>query len=75
MAERGDGGASPSQSGLAALGIAAVAIVCCAALPLLAALAGGVALGALLGVGAGVVAAVLLVGTVVARSRKRASRH
>ena len=57
--------------GLAALGIAAFAIVCCAALPLLAALAGSVAIGTVLGVGAGLVAAVLLVGLVVALVRRR----
>jgi hypothetical protein len=66
---RGPG--SPAQGGLAALGVAAFAIVCCAAFPLLAAVAGGVALATILGVGAGVVAVVLLVGLVVMRVRHR----
>lgn len=57
--------------GLAALGIAAFAVVCCAALPLLVALAGSVAIGTVLGVGAGLAAAVLLVGVVLARIRRR----
>jgi hypothetical protein len=58
-------------SGLAALGIAAFAVVCCTALPLLAALAGSVAIGTVLGVGAGLVAAVVLVGLALARVRRR----
>lgn len=68
----GSGPRSTTRGGLAALGIAAFAVVCCAALPLLAAIAGGAALGAVLGIGAGVVAAGLLVGLVVVRIRRRA---
>jgi hypothetical protein len=57
--------------GLAALGIAAFAVVCCAALPLLVALAGSVAIGTVLGIGAGLAAAVLLVGVISAGVRRR----
>jgi len=66
---RGPG--SSAKGGVAAFGIAAFAIVCCAGLPLLAAVAGGVALGTVLGVGAGLVAVLLLVGAVVMRARRR----
>lgn len=62
---------SQPPGGLAALGIAAFAVICCAALPLLVALAGGVAIGTVLGIGAGLVAAALLGSVVVARARRR----
>ncbi|MGH2715424.1 MAG: hypothetical protein ACRDM7_16335 [Thermoleophilaceae bacterium] len=62
---------SAKQGGLAALGIAAFAVVCCAALPVLAAVAGSVAIGTVLGVGGGILAAVVLVGLAVARTRRR----
>lgn len=62
---------SAARGGPAAVGIAAFAVVCCAAFPLLAALAGGVALGTILGVGAGLVAAAVLVGLIVVRARRR----
>ena len=62
---------SAAQGGPAAVGIAAFAVVCCAALPLLAALAGSLALGTLLGVGAGIGALALLVMLVVLRTRRR----
>jgi hypothetical protein len=68
-----------AKDGLAALGLAVVAVGCCAGLPLLAALAGSVALGTLLGVGAGILAAVGLVGAVMlkvrARTRGQRSTH
>lgn len=56
------------------LAVAALALFGCCGLPLLAALAGSVALGTLLGVGGGVLAAVALVGGVLAwrRARRRA---
>lgn len=62
------------------MGVAAVvvAVVCCAGLPLLvAALASGVALGAVVGVGAGVLAVVALAVVVVlrVRGRHRATDH
>jgi hypothetical protein len=62
------------SGGLAALGAAALAIGCCVGLPLIVALAGGVAVGALLGVAAGILGAVAL-GALIAlriRSRRRA---
>jgi len=62
---------SGSQGGLAAFGIAAFAVLCCAALPILAALAGSVAIGTVLGIGAGLAAAVLLAVAVVANVRRR----
>jgi hypothetical protein len=62
---------SPAHGGLAGLGIAAFAVICCAALPLLAALAGSVGIGTVLGAGAGLGAAVLLVGLVAAHGQRR----
>ncbi len=59
--------------GLAGIGVVALAVVCCSALPLVAAFAGSIALGAVLGVGAGVVALVGLVALVVLRARRRAA--
>jgi hypothetical protein len=67
--KRPDGGL-----GVAAVGVAAVAVLCCAGLPILAALAGSIALGILLGVGAGAVAAVLVVGAIARRARARRAR-
>ena len=71
MAGRGPGDDSGSRSGLAALGVAALAAVCCAALPLIAGLVGSVAVGALLGLAAGFAAAALLVGVAVSWVRHR----
>ena len=56
MSGRGKGKRS-AQGGLATAGVAALAVVCCAALPLVIALAGSVAIGTVLGVGVGVAAA------------------
>ncbi len=61
----------PGKEGLAVLGIGALAIGCCAGLPLLVAFAGSVAVGTLLGVGAGILGAVALVAVVVLRNRAR----
>ena len=58
------------SGGVAALVIATVAVACCAALPLVAALAGGVAIGTLVGVGAGLAAAVIIGAWAVARLRR-----
>jgi len=55
---------------MAALAIAAVAVACCAAVPLLAAAVGGIAIGTFLGVGAGLAAALLLSAWAVARFRR-----
>jgi hypothetical protein len=60
-----------AKEGLAAVGLAAIAVVCCAALPLLAALSGGIAVGAVLGIGAGVLAVIGLVALVVLHQRSR----
>ena len=57
------------------VGAAAVAIVCCAGLPAVAALAGGLTAGAILGLGLGalIVGALALTGTVIlTRKRQRA---
>ena len=57
--------------GLAALGIGALAVVCCAGLPLVAGVLGGVALGSVLGVGAGALAVVVVIVLVVARAHRQ----
>jgi hypothetical protein len=54
--------ADSGPGGLAALGVAAVAIGCCAGLPLLLALAATAGVGTVLGIASGIVAAALLVG-------------
>jgi hypothetical protein len=59
-----------ARGGMAALAVAGIAVACCAALPLLIALAGGVAVAAVLGVGAGLAAAVLLGAWVMERNRR-----
>jgi hypothetical protein len=46
-------------------------IGCCAGLPLIVALAGSVAVGTLLGVGAGVIGVIVLVGVIALRIRAR----
>lgn len=69
---RSNGGSSP-RAGLAAVSLAAFAIGCCAALPLVAAFAGSIALGTVLGVGAGVVALTVMVALLVLRARRRAA--
>jgi hypothetical protein len=65
--------ADGAWTGLAGVGAVALVIGCCAAVPLLAALAGSVAVGTFIGVGAGAVALVALVGFLVLRSRRRAA--
>lgn len=59
--------------GVAALGVGALAVACCAGLPLLAGFAGSLALGTVIGVGAGALSLIALVGFVVLRSRRRAA--
>lgn len=59
------------RTGLAALGIGACAVVCCAGLPLVAGVLGGVALGSVLGVGAGALAVVVAIVLVVVRARRQ----
>lgn len=63
---------SSRGEGLVAIGFGALAIACCAGLPLIAGFAaGGVAAGTLLGAGAGVLGAIVLVGVVVLKVRAR----
>ena len=69
MADRPPRDSGPS--GPAALGFAAVAIGCCAGLPLLLALAASMGIGTVLGIAGGIAAAVLLVGAVVTRAVRR----
>jgi len=71
MAAGGDSKNSAAQGGVAALGFGVFAVVCCAAFPLLVALAGGLAIGTVLGVGAGVLAAIVLVGALAMRWHRR----
>jgi len=59
------------KRGLAALGIAAFAVVCCAALPLLVGLLGAIALGSVLGFGVGALAVVIVSALVLARGRRQ----
>ena len=59
-------------SGLAGVGAIALAIGCCAAVPLAAALAGSIALGTLVGIGAGAIALIALTALIVLRARRRA---
>ena len=63
---------TPIGGGLVALGVAALAVLCCAGLPLLVAVLGGLALGTVLGVGTGVVALVALVIAVLVARHCRA---
>jgi hypothetical protein len=60
-------------TGLAGAGVLALAIGCCAVLPLVVAFAGSIAVGALVGVGAGAVVLLGLVVLIVARARRRAA--
>jgi len=60
-----------TRSGLAAVAIAAFAVICCAGFPLVAAIAGSLALGTLLGAGTGILAAVMLIALIAIRVRRR----
>ncbi len=64
---------TPIGGGLVALGVAALAVLCCAGLPLLVGVLGGLALGTVLGAGAGVVALVVLTTAVLVTRRRRAA--
>ena len=61
---------SNSNTGLTALAMAAVAVVCCAGAPVLAGLLGGVALGSVLGAGAGVLAVAVVLAVVAMHWRR-----
>jgi hypothetical protein len=66
----------PPSPGVAALGVAVVAVACCAAGPLIVAVVSSVALGLVLGIGAGVASLVGLTALVIAVRRHRATaRH
>lgn len=71
MNDKPQGSQGTPGTGLAALGIGAFAVVCCAGLPLVAGVLGGVALGSVLGVGAGVLAVVVVIALVVLRARRQ----
>jgi hypothetical protein len=67
-------GPKDAHAPLVAVAVAAVAIVCCAALPALAGAFAGLALATVLGVGGGVIALIAAVSaTVVLRARRRRS--
>ncbi len=70
MSDKPEGSQNSPKMGLAALGIGAFAVVCCAGLPLVAGVLGGVALGSVLGVGAGALAVIVVIVLVVARARR-----
>ena len=62
---------SGSRTGLAAATVGLVAVVCCAGAPLIAGLVGGIAVGSVLGVGAGVLALIVVAAVVAWRARRR----
>lgn len=65
----------PPKAGLAAIAVAAAAMLCCVAAPLLTGALGGLALGSVFGVGVGVLAISLLLAFIVVRLlRRRADR-
>ena len=71
----GEETSSGERLGLAGVGIAIFAVVCCASLPLIAGgVAGGIAIGAVLGIGAGILAAAVLVTLVVIWAQRRRKR-
>ena len=70
MNDKPEGSQNSPRMGFAALGIGAFAVVCCAGLPLVAGVLGGVALGSVLGVGAALAAVVVIV-LVAARARRQ----
>ncbi len=71
MNDKPEGSQNSPKMGLAALGIGAFAVVCCAGLLLVAGVLGGVALGSVLGVGAGALAVIVVIVLVVARARRQ----
>lgn len=71
MNDKPEGSQNSPKMGLAALGIGAFAVVCCAGLPLVAGVLGGVALGSVLGVGAGALVVIVVIVLVVARARRQ----
>lgn len=75
MPEPHDNPGPPKAGLLATIAVGAAAMLCCVAAPLLAGALGGLALGSLFGVGAGVLAISLLLAFIVVRLlRRRADR-
>jgi len=62
---------STTKTGLAELGFGGFAVACCAGAPLIAGVLGGVALGSVLGIAAGIIAVIGLTALVVVRTRRR----
>jgi len=60
-----------AKTGLAAVGLGVFAVACCAGAPLIAGVLGGIALGGVLGIAAGVVAVIGLTALVIIRTRRR----
>lgn len=73
MAPHRERAAGAATSGVAGPALAALAVVCCGAVPLIAAFAGTLALGALLGIGAGVLAIAAVAGGLLIRTRRSRS--
>lgn len=63
--------AGGAKGGPAAVGLGVLAVLCCAGGPMIAGALGSVALGSVLGVGAGVLAVVVVGTMIVLRSRNR----
>jgi len=59
------------KAGLATAGVGVLAVVCCAGAPLIAGALGGIAVGGVLGVGAGVLTVVVVSALIVGRIRHR----
>jgi len=60
-----------ARTGLAAVGLGVFAVACCAGAPLIAGVLGGIALGSVLGIAAGIVAIIGLTALGVIRTRRR----
>lgn len=60
-----------SKAGVAAAGLGVLAVVCCAGAPLIAGALGGIAVGGLLGAGAGVLTVLVVSALIVGRMRHR----
>lgn len=73
MSEPGNDQSTSVWPGLAGVGAIALAIGCCGVLPLAVVLASSVALGTFLGVSAGIVALIALVGVILVLARRRSA--
>ncbi len=74
MNEEPKGSATGPKAGLATAGLGVLAVVCCAGGPLIAGAFGSIAIGGILGVGAGVLAVVVVSALIVLRVRHRRAR-